>query len=255
MKPDELLDLAEQMPSNFGVESYRDSICALRRKGYSWRGIADFFVEKGITTDHTRVYRTMMDGDPLYDFNDGPLCIGRALFESQKGLPLREYSVGMFISLKAKLGITLLEHPERITSGWCQSQFQLSTRPNRVWLKQLHHELVAEFRSDWPGHLVSGMGFELKFDGDVMAFDCLVANLEQLFKIVSEGITRTNQHFQKDKAKWLASLTMSEARKKKILELYSRGAGESEDAVLDGHVEDYAERSVALNERFNKLEI
>lgn len=35
------------------------AITALRDKGYTWRQIADFLTERGVETDHTKIYRLM----------------------------------------------------------------------------------------------------------------------------------------------------------------------------------------------------
>lgn len=255
MKPDALLELANEMPSKFGVETYRDTICTLRRKGYTWREIADFVIEKGVKTDHTRIYRMMMEGDPLYDFDDAPLNIGGLLYESQKGHPLHSFGNGMVISLREKLQCILLEHPERVFSTWCQCQFRLSSPPNRNWLKKLHDELHAEFRPDWPHHLVSAMGYELKFEGDVMALDCHTFNLKQHFKEVQEAISQTTRHWANEKELWLALWKKNEVRKEKILDLYGRPYGETDGDILEGHAEDYADKATRLKKQFDKLEL
>ncbi len=244
--------MAQEQPSKFGLEAYRDTMCELRRKGHSWRAIADFLVEKGVKTDHTRVYRLMMEGDPLYDYSDCPLVIGGEQFESQKGQPLRPYSSGMVISVEAKLKSIPLEHPEKINSTWCQCQFRLTSAPNLVWLKQLHAELFAEFNPSCPHHLVSVKGFELKFQADTMALDCRSYNLELHFKEVSEGILRATQNFFSDKSRWTALWQKLEERNKKILELY-HSPGEAVDEILEGHSEWYSEQAKRLKAQFDAL--
>ena len=39
------------------LSAYNDAISILRGKGYSWREIAAFLSERGVKTDHTKVYR------------------------------------------------------------------------------------------------------------------------------------------------------------------------------------------------------
>lgn len=41
------------------LSEHREAIQALRDKNYSWREIADFFIERGIDTDHTKLFRFM----------------------------------------------------------------------------------------------------------------------------------------------------------------------------------------------------
>ena len=224
----------------------------LRRKGYSWREIADFLVEKGVKTDHSRVYRVMIEGDPLYDFRDCPLIIGGLPYESQKGLPLRPYDAGLLISIKSKLKAMLLEHSETINSVWCHCQFRLSDVPNRVWLKQLHAKLFAEFNPDFPHHLVSIKGFELKFQGDVMALDCRRGDLHSQFKTVLDGITKTTEIFLNDKTRLAALWQKIEDRNRKILDIYE-SPGETVDEILEGHSEWFSEQENKFKEDFDAL--
>lgn len=254
MQPDALLKLATEQPSQFGLEVYRDTICELRRKGFSWRSIADFLIEKGVKTDHARVYRLMMEGDPLFDFHDYPLNIGGLLHESQKGQPLRPYNPGLFITLEEKLNCIALEHPEKVISVWCQCQFRLSAQANRVWLKQLHTELRAEFNPNCPTHLVSFKNFELKFDGVVMAFDCPIYNLKGQFAEVRRAVEATTRYFLEDKSKWIDQRMRDEDRNKKILELYY-APNEGDDEVLEGHAEEYDRVSERLKKEFEGLSL
>ena len=48
---------AEKADDKRGLEPHFDTIQLLRKKGYSWRDVAAFFVERGVSTDHTKVYR------------------------------------------------------------------------------------------------------------------------------------------------------------------------------------------------------
>lgn len=57
VNPYELLKLAEAAPEKAGLEAHRDAILVLRDKGYTWREIANFLSQKGVTADHTSVYR------------------------------------------------------------------------------------------------------------------------------------------------------------------------------------------------------
>ena len=57
MNPSDLLKLAESAPDKSSLEAHRDAILVLRDKGYTWREIALFLSEKGVSADHTSVYR------------------------------------------------------------------------------------------------------------------------------------------------------------------------------------------------------
>lgn len=55
--PQELLESAENEESRFDLEDYWLSIVTLRKRGWSWRDIADWLTGKGLQIDHSSVYR------------------------------------------------------------------------------------------------------------------------------------------------------------------------------------------------------
>lgn len=57
--PAEMLREAERAQPRGSLKEYRDAIEVLRRKNYSWREIAQFLAERGVETDHTKVFRFM----------------------------------------------------------------------------------------------------------------------------------------------------------------------------------------------------
>jgi transposase-like protein len=57
MSPHKMLEQARAAVANLGLEEYSESILELRRKGYSYRQIAEFLSERGLATEHTAVYR------------------------------------------------------------------------------------------------------------------------------------------------------------------------------------------------------
>ncbi len=252
MKPDDLLKLASAVPGKYGLADYRDTIVLLRNKGQSWRDVADFLKNNGIVTDHTTVYRYMMEENPLFDCQDLALEIGGLWFESQSGRPLRPFNPGLFITIEEKSKFIQLEHPERVKSNWCEYQFRLSAAPNRIWLKQLHEELAANFNENAPYHLISRMGFELKFDRDVMALDCLSANLNSNYEDVRNAFKRTTDKIGGDKTRWAELSKIAKVREEKILAQYD-ATGYSPGELLDEHAECYSEHSKVLEEAFQKL--
>lgn len=57
MEPSKILKDAETAPDKRGLEVHREAVLILRQKDYSWREIAGFLTERGVQTDHTKVYR------------------------------------------------------------------------------------------------------------------------------------------------------------------------------------------------------
>jgi hypothetical protein len=252
MNPAELHKLAQESPSKIDLADYQSTVWELRRKGNSWRAIADFLIENGVKTDHSSVYRMMMESDPLFDYDDQGLIIGDQLYESQEGVPLRPFELGTCIAIVGKLRAIHLEHPERISSTWCQCQFQLSDAPNRMWLKKLHEELNSQFHPERPGYLRSQRGFELKFESNVMALDCLAPNLGSNYRDVVAGIERATKFFRDDKSRWVSLRLRKEARSKKILQLY-HVTTETTEEIVEEHLEEYAKRQERLERDFAEL--
>ena len=58
MNPKEILAAAKAATPKTRIEDYRETVMTLREKGFTWRDIADFLRERGVVTDHTRIYRT-----------------------------------------------------------------------------------------------------------------------------------------------------------------------------------------------------
>lgn len=54
-----LLEEAKEKRPKEPLVEHVETIRTLRKKNYSWRDIADFLSKKGITTDHTKVFRFM----------------------------------------------------------------------------------------------------------------------------------------------------------------------------------------------------
>ena len=57
MNQNEILSQANSAPNKLSLEAHRDTILVLRDKGYTWREIAKFLDERGVSADHTSVYR------------------------------------------------------------------------------------------------------------------------------------------------------------------------------------------------------
>ena len=120
------------------------------------------------------------------------------------------------MKIMQKLKSILLEQQEKVRSTWCECQFRLSSPPNLIWLKQLHEELLANFKPERPHHIISRLGFDLKFEADIMALDCHSFNLSQNFGAVSAAMSRTNKFFADNKSHWLDMSEKIESRNKKV---------------------------------------
>jgi hypothetical protein len=65
--PEFLFREAEQEPDFRTLSAYVDSIRMLRRKGFSYRDIADWLSERGVDVDHNAVYRVYTNSLSDYD--------------------------------------------------------------------------------------------------------------------------------------------------------------------------------------------
>jgi len=61
----DILKEAKAAPSKATLDSQRESILLLRKKGYSWREVATFLSERGVETDHTAVFRLIKGRRPM----------------------------------------------------------------------------------------------------------------------------------------------------------------------------------------------
>jgi hypothetical protein len=62
--PDRLFREAEGEPNYRNLSAYSDTIGMLREKGFSYREIAEWFSERGVSVDHNAVYRTYTNSLP-----------------------------------------------------------------------------------------------------------------------------------------------------------------------------------------------
>ena len=57
MRSGNILNEAQAVPVKDSLELHREAILLLREKGYTWREIADFLAQRGVHSDHTKIYR------------------------------------------------------------------------------------------------------------------------------------------------------------------------------------------------------
>ena len=62
--PAELLAEVEAEPDFRGLRAYTSVICGLRKKGFSFREIAEWLTERGVEANHSAVYRVFAKGAP-----------------------------------------------------------------------------------------------------------------------------------------------------------------------------------------------
>ena len=65
--PEELLREAEEEPNYRDLSHYTSVIGTLRKKGFSYRDIAEWFSERGVDVDHNAVYRVYTNSLSEYD--------------------------------------------------------------------------------------------------------------------------------------------------------------------------------------------
>jgi hypothetical protein len=65
--PEELLREAEEEPNYRDLSHYASVIGTLRKKGFSYRDIAEWFSERGVDVDHNAVYRVYTNSLSDYD--------------------------------------------------------------------------------------------------------------------------------------------------------------------------------------------
>ena len=60
-----ILDDAMKQPKKDTLLEHKSAIEVLREKGYTWREIAQFLTERGIETDHTKIYKLIQRSNKM----------------------------------------------------------------------------------------------------------------------------------------------------------------------------------------------
>lgn len=68
----DILNEVKNLPKKDSLSNHKESINIMRNKGYTWREIAKFFNDRGIETDHTKIYKLIkrskkMNESRVYD--------------------------------------------------------------------------------------------------------------------------------------------------------------------------------------------
>jgi hypothetical protein len=257
MSSEALLKAAQKSPEKPNLENYRESIRLLRKKGYTWREIAKIMNAEGIATDHTKIYRLMNQKEdhnfPLAHV-EGPFILGGIAYDCRKGKLLRPYENGLRVVIEKKLSCILLEQEENVFSEWVECLFQLSTAPNGDWLQKLRDELGAYEYAESINHIRSKMGFELKFEGNLMAMVCGSYNIQNLGALIVKTVIETTDYFTKNKG-WKKRLDdLRQEAKAKVCDAYY-DPNQSTESLVREHYEDYQHRNKRYQDKFDKIEL
>jgi hypothetical protein len=253
MTPNKMLEQAKAAPEKRGLEAYLETIWELRRKGNSYREIAEFLNERGLATDHTAVYRLMMVNNPLLDYRDGCVILGDVEYESRKGRPLRPFSAGLFIAIKKNLQIIPLKNAAPMAAIWCEAHFELNAPPNYAWLHQLCKYLHIDWNPDLPCDLQSNFGLELKFEGNLMAMVCQTFNLETMMRDVGTSVKEATHFFEQDKERFSRREKMLSEQRSEILKNVVINPGESKDDISEECLEWNRKHAQELTKQFNSI--
>ena len=122
MDRDELLAAAKAVPAKVRFEEYREVVQELRRKGFTWREVADFLTERGVPTDHSWVYRTFGKRKKGRNVVSQPVDISRAKYLGTRETKKKN---GAWNQLELELPSTLGQPIPVVASFWAQGAAKL----------------------------------------------------------------------------------------------------------------------------------
>jgi hypothetical protein len=254
MNPNKMLAEAKAQPEKQGLEAYSATIWELRRKGKTYREIAEFLNERGVSTDHTAVYRICIaKGNPLMSSPEGAILHGDVVYESRQGRPLRPFEAGLFILIKDAPEIIPLKDAAPGGAIWCEAHFELNAAPNHDWLRQLCEELDLRWNSATPYHLQGRFGFELKVDGTLMAMVCPTYNLEDCMKKVGTAVHETTKYFRQNKVRPYDLREMLASRDAEIMASLVPAPGLSREEEIEEALEWNLKNAKQLTRRFDEI--
>ena len=120
MDRDELLAAAKAATAKVRLEEYREVVQELRGKGFTWREVADFLTERGVTTDHTWVYRTFGKKKKTPHVESRPVEISRARY-----VGTRETKSGAWNLVEIELPSTLGQPIPVVAFYWAKGAARL----------------------------------------------------------------------------------------------------------------------------------
>ena len=104
MNLEKILADAKAAPPKVMLEEYREAVEELRKKGFSWRGIADFLTERGVETDHTQIYRMFGQPKKQRRTESRPVKISQITYFGERMTRKKKTWKVMEIELPSKLG-------------------------------------------------------------------------------------------------------------------------------------------------------
>ena len=104
MDTSEILAAAKALPDKLNIEEYREVVDVLREKGFTWREVAAFLVERGVSVDHTRLFRHFGNRQEERRTDSREISINKAIFVGEKKKGNRTTWNVMDIELPTKLG-------------------------------------------------------------------------------------------------------------------------------------------------------
>lgn len=105
----DLLAAAKAAPEKQNIEEYREVVNVLREKGFTWREVADFLTERGVSIDHTRLYRQFGSQPEDRRMPSREIEIQRVTFIGEKKKGGRTTWNVMDIELPSKLGVIVVK--------------------------------------------------------------------------------------------------------------------------------------------------
>jgi hypothetical protein len=253
MTPAKLLQQAKNEPEKRDLTLYTETVWELKRKGKSYRQIAEFLNERGVLTDHMAVYRLIAADNPLLGYDDGRLLIGDVEYEARKGRPLRPFSAGLFVNIEKRMQILPIQRELGVCSTWCEAQFELDSVPNHCWLEQLCKCLHIDWNPENPCHLQSRLGFEIKFEADIMAMVCRTFNLENSVRDLETAVGKTTEFFRTNKEWMTRTITLREQQRREALDALLLPPGSSTDEEFEESKKWSNEEAERLTKRFKSL--
>lgn len=78
------------------LSAHHDAITILREKGFTWREIADFLRERGVETDHTKLFRFMQRKEkPMNSYSDFVVPSADQYAQALSGLKISDLQLKM----------------------------------------------------------------------------------------------------------------------------------------------------------------
>ncbi len=195
----------------------------------------------------------LQDTNLLSDHVDGLVVIGEAAYETRPGRPLRPYSLGLLITIEKKVASIMLEDADRAYSAWCEVQFELSAVPNLEWLRTLHKNLLSDWNRDRPFQIRSRLGFDVNFEGDLMALRCRTFQLKADFGLLKEAINDSNEYHRQQCKGVIREIAAKKAAREEVITQVHDTSIATMDLTVLGYAEWFKDRSADLAKDFRDL--